>query len=468
VVRRAKLSVAAIKASELEGYRRIDAEHYQPRYLEMARRFEELKSLAETGTLIFHPAEVKRVYGEEGLQLLLAQNIRANRLDFSHVGFLTCEVEPEIRQNKLKAGDVVMTRSGANVGDAAFYDGSPAPIYASADCLVIRSQAIPGAYLSTFLNTDLGRALVRRGIYGAAQPHIAPDYLRSLRIPRDERTEQIVEQKLKQAKVKAEESEVLYARAQALLTAELGLDRLDLSEGLYSVRRASEALQAERIDAEHFRPKYYRVMDALEALKPKALVPLGSLASTLTNGHTPLHHSLDVGEILFLTAEHVFDFRINFDSDKRILVEHHETELARTQLREGDVLITIKGRVGNAAVVEHLFTPTNINQDVALLRLKPGYHPYYIAGFLNSAAGKALTEQVCTGQINPFLGLGNLSQVLIPIFEEARMTELGQELQQKVEQAYQARQGAKRLLAEARTEVERMIEEAQTCQVSKT
>ena len=51
-------------------------------------------------------------------------------------------------------------------------------------------------------------------------------------------------------------------------------------------------------------------------------------------------------------------------------------------------------------------------------------------------------------------------KVLIPIFDEPRMVELGQKLQWHVEQAYLARQDAKRLLAEARTEVERMIEAA--------
>jgi len=376
----------------------------------------------------------------------------------------------ELKRSQLRTSDVLLTITGVSYGKAAYVPSSlgEANINQHSVRMALKPDVLP-EYVAMFLNCRFGRLQTDRKITGGTRPALDYQEIRSIQIPVPPLHEQEAIRSILQASEQQRSyARNLYTQAQALLTAELGLDRLDLSEGLYSVRRASEALQAERIDAEHFRPKYYRVMDALEALKPKALVPLGSLASTLTNGHTPLHHSLDVGEILFLTAEHVFDFRINFDSDKRILVEHHETELARTQLREGDVLITIKGRVGNAAVVEHLFTPTNINQDVALLRLKPGYHPYYIAGFLNSAAGKALTEQVCTGQINPFLGLGNLSQVLIPIFEEARMTELGQELQQKVEQAYQARQGAKRLLAEARTEVERMIAGAQTCQVSKT
>ncbi len=121
-------------------------------------------------------------------------------------------------------------------------------------------------------------------------------------------------------------------------------------------------------------------------------------------------------------------------------------------------MITIKGRVGNAAVVYDLPTATNINQDVALLRFRSGIHPWYIAGFLNSPVGKALMEQIATGQINPFLGLGNLTQIKVPIFDEKRMNELGEKIRKTVEKAEAARQEAKRLLAEAKEEIEKMIE----------
>ncbi|MBN1236652.1 MAG: restriction endonuclease subunit S [Methanotrichaceae archaeon] len=195
----------------------------------------------------------------------------------------------------------------------------------------------------------------------------------------------------------------------------------------------------------------------MKALNPRQIVLFGDLLDKLTNGHTPLHHDLSVGDISFLTAEHVFDFRINFNSEKRILTEHHEKELKRTQLHEGDILITIKGRIGNAAIVEHLPGPTNINQDVALLRLKPGYNPYYVVAFLNSAAGKALVDQICTGQINPFLGLGNLSQIRIPIFDQGKMDQLGDKIRNIISQAYQTQRNAELLLEEAKRRVEQMI-----------
>jgi len=131
------------------------------------------------------------------------------------------------------------------------------------------------------------------------------------------------------------------------------------------------------------------------------------------------------------------------------------------------LLVTIKGRIGNAAVVSHLPGQANINQDVALLRLKEAYHPYYVAAFLNSEAGKLLTEQICTGQINPFLGLGNLKQVPVPVFEPERMSEIGNKVKERVETAYQAEQEAHRLLEKAKQRVEEMVlgDDTQTSEV---
>jgi hypothetical protein len=84
--------------------------------------------------------------------------------------------------------------------------------------------------------------------------------------------------------------------------------------------------------------------------------------------------------------------------------------------------------------------------------------PYYVVGFLNSPAGKTLMEQIATGQINPFLGLGNLAKVRIPIFNDKHMKAIGENIRQTVNKGYQAKEDAKRLLAEAKAEVERLIE----------
>jgi len=169
--------------SRIEQSLRMDGEYYQPLYLHYANITLSGETL-ETNTAITHPIEIKRVYEKSGVQILLAQNIRYNRLDFSTVVYMPLSVVNQISRNKLSVDDVVMTRSGANFGDAAVYKGVPSEIYACADCLIIRPRDIPGGYLSTYLNTKIGRALLTRGAYGMAQPHIAPNYLYTMRLPR--------------------------------------------------------------------------------------------------------------------------------------------------------------------------------------------------------------------------------------------------------------------------------------------
>ena len=143
---------------------------------------------------------------------------------------------------------------------------------------------------------------------------------------------------------------------------------------------------------------------------------MNELLTSLTNGHTPLRHNLEEGEVPFLCAEHVTNFQISFDSEKRILLRHHQGELSRTALCDGDVLLTIKGRVGNAALVDRVTTPVNINQDVALLRLNNRLPVWYVLAFINSAFGQLQVKQLSTGAINPFLGLANVRRLEVPEF----------------------------------------------------
>ncbi len=213
-------------------------------------------------TTITHPTEIKRVYEGSGAQILLAQNIRHNRLDFSAMVYMPQSVVDLIARNELRPDDVVMTRSGANFGDAAVYKGTPPGIYACADCLIIRPKGVPGGYLSTYLNTEIGRALLTRGAYGMAQPHIAPSYLYTMRVPRFSKAfEHEIDGMVVASNECRERSKTLYAEAEGLLLAELGLERLDLSHQATYTAQFSGAWAAGRLDAEYFQPRYERVED---------------------------------------------------------------------------------------------------------------------------------------------------------------------------------------------------------------
>lgn len=446
-----KLSISTVRLSALEGAKRVDADFYQPHYLEMVKRLSRYPKLAEYEPTVIHPVEVKREYEDEGLQLLFAQNIKPNRLDFSHVAFLPASLEAIIRKNKLQVGDVLVTRTGANYGDAACYLGKPSPLYASAHCLVIRASEVPGPYLATFFNTDTGRALLKRGAYGTSQPELAPDYIRSLRVPRDTTIEKQVEEKTAAAAKEFERADNFYAQAQQLLLETLGLDTLQLDDCVpQSIRQVSEVLSARRMDAEYFQEKYDRVLSHLER---EGALPLGQLIAPIVNGFDCRDWS-DYGTIYI----RVGDIRPEWvDLGNALTVSMKAADVKKdVHLKEGDVLFTRKGTFGVSAVARGQDIDCLISSEIMRLRLKDQSQllPEALSAFLNSQAGYLQVERYVHGHSHYSISQPDLRRLLIWLPPK----ELQKDIQLSILHGHEARRHAEKLLAEAKAEVERLIE----------
>ena len=256
---------SSVQLAALPGTLRLDAEYYQPEYLAFARATQDGQPLRDVVQGVLHPVEITRIYTEAGVRILLAQNIRQNYLDHAVAAFMPESVRTPLARNRLRPGDVVMTRSGANFGDAACYLDDPADIFACADCLIIRPESIPGGYLSTFFNTRMGRGLLTRGAYGAAQPHIAPSYLKDLLIPRFNDIETAVHANVVEADSLRRKAIAIYHEAEALLTAALGLGRADLTPRVFYEASYAHAAAAARLDAEYFSPRMQNVIETLSA-----------------------------------------------------------------------------------------------------------------------------------------------------------------------------------------------------------
>ncbi|HKB97198.1 MAG TPA: hypothetical protein VKD23_00290 [Terriglobales bacterium] len=285
------------------------------------------------------------------------------------------------------------------------------------------------------------------------------DQLRVVRLS-DDLEEKIIKQ-VQKAKTHFEESESAFNRAAGVLLKALDLINWQPPSRLTYVRRFSDVRASTRMDAEHYREEFYAATRRLKEAGAIRFIPVDELLNMLTNGHTPLHHDLEVGNVPFLCAEHVSNFEVHYDTDKRILLEQHQLELARTALHNRDVLLTIKGRVGNAAMVENLPGPANINQDVALLRLNNRLPAWFVLAFVNSLFGQLQVRQLSTGGINPFLGLSNVRQLQIPEFEPKLMDQIAKNTEVLVKSARSDRQQAYSLLAMATRTVDLAVEQGE-------
>lgn len=442
----------------------MDSEFYRPEFLVRDKELSHIP-LRSFGQLAFiTDGEHGSVpYSKTGVRYLTAENIQQGDVDVSEVRYVDEWVNKRNARAAVKAGDILISIKGT-LGQVAVAEEWLPPANMNRDVAIakIRSLHLRSEFLAAFLLSRFGQFQALREGSGGVQQMITLERLRTIKIPLLEtQAQENIALLWRMAATWRRSSKAFYSSAQRVLEQELGVAKIDLSRSFGHKVSLSEIFQVRRWDSEFYKPKYQRVIEAvLKARKVRVekFVPVGQLFSYLTNGHTPLHHDLKVGKVLFLTAEHVSDFRLDFGTDKRILQRHHETELARTALRDGDVLVTIKGKVGNCAVVRNCPQAANINQDIALIRLREGVHPYFFAAWFNSQMGKQLVEQRSTGGINPFLGLGNLRGMPFPVISQKEQQRIGDLVQETVENAYSAEREATNLLEQTKRRVEKLIE----------
>lgn len=440
---------------------RIDPEYYQPRNLELASILSSKKP-AYLGSFSFvtDGIHASPLFAPgSGIRYISAKSVRDGFFDIDNTEEISPAFHKANPRTALRNGDVIISSVGT-IGFCAVVSGEMLPANCDRHVGIVRvrdKEQVDPHYLCAFLNSKYGRYQTLREATGNVQLNLFIYSIAKLQIPLLAQHKEIGEL-VRQSLSYRDEAGKLYALASSVFMEWLKIPAPDLEAELAYDTSVGALILRDRWDSGFFRPKYRRVVKSLLGGKVKKVGSMSSVIASLTNGHTPLRHDLSEGSVVFLTAEHVHDFRIEYESDKRILDKHHKGELARTALKNGDILLTIKGKVGNCAIVNDLDKPTNINQDVALLSLRPGVDKHYVAAWLNSLLGKEMVNQFSTGGINPFLGLGNIRKLPFPFADVKDCTAIGAKVQEFVEAGQKALAESKRAFREAVALVESMIE----------
>ena len=172
-----------------------------------------------------------------------------------------------------------------------------------------------------------------------------------------------------------------------------------------------------RLDAEHYQKKF--------SLNKKKLIKFGTapllklLSQPVITGHTPSMkiESYYGGNISFVKTDNLREFEISGEFTHCLSKSGNEV-IKKTSLKRDDLLITIIGAthkiIGRAALVRKENLPANINQNIALIRLKKRYSPEFLSVYLNSDIGRlALWHQSRqTEQVN--LNCREVEKVLVP------------------------------------------------------
>ncbi|MGQ9847785.1 MAG: hypothetical protein ACUVQP_09865, partial [Bacteroidales bacterium] len=168
-----------VKLSELEGAKRIDAEYYQPEYLEIAKILQNrpYKKFMEVVSNIINGAEI-REYVKEGLAYLRVSDIKEFFIDLSSV--VRISKDSRIKQNiKLKENDILLSRSGS-LAIAAIATPDLSDSVISSHLMRISVKRVNPYFLVAFLNSKFGKSQIMQRNNGAVVPEINHPSLRSV------------------------------------------------------------------------------------------------------------------------------------------------------------------------------------------------------------------------------------------------------------------------------------------------
>lgn len=221
----------------------------------------------ESNPTIIHPHEINRSYVEDnGIWFFRAQNNRPMMIDSSNKVFISNEDANSLSKNLLKNHDVIVTRTGANAGDCALFEHKELAV-ASSHTFIVRSEKWPHSYLTTFFNSKYGRTQILVSRYGAAQPEVAPYYLRSIWIPEfSGELYHEIEKQFNAAQKAINSAHDCLEHAENALLGALGLKNWVPPTPLSYVRSSSDAFETGRFDAEYFHPAKSSALEILQSL----------------------------------------------------------------------------------------------------------------------------------------------------------------------------------------------------------
>lgn len=441
-----------IQKSQLEGAHRLDAEYYQPEYLEVAKILKKYQPLKDFVSDIIHPQEVKREYSEDGYLFVLSQNLRENYLDFSNKFYISDDIAKQISKNLLDEGDIVTVRTG-NIGLSAVISGFEKKVYASADIIVIKNPKVSSFYVSTFLNSKFGRLYLNRIIYGALQPHITPKLLGEIPIPlQDEVSIKNIHKIVEIALEGFRQSEFLYSQAENLLLEELDLKNFEVEDDLSYIVNLSEVKSAHRVDAEYFQPKYEKL---IKRIKEKVKIQELKIIATTRRGSLIDPKFYDVVEgTPYIRGKDFSSGRL--EKSGLVYISKNFRPKNEIKVNSGDLVFALIGSVGTSALVSEEFNNSFISNNTGkiVIKNKKETLPEYLAIVLDSIVGKLQFEKEISQTAQPKISDSQVNNFYIPILSKTTQ----QKIAELVKKSHEARSKAKQFLEQAKQKVEELID----------
>lgn len=437
------ITYSIIQKSKLEGALRLDAEYYQPEYLEVAQKLSKAKNIADLTSDIRYGLYVEPEYKEVGVDFVRAMNLLNFWIDGKILKIDESKVPPAYR---LKTGDSLIVRSGANTGSV----GLVYPKFQNATfgsyTIRLRFNRVNPFFAATFLNSKYGTLQTKRFQTGMAQPNLNIPNIKEIKIPTisDDDQEKIEKLCLEIEKLK-EQSESLYSQAEDLLLEELELKDFEIEDILSYIVNFSEIKFAHRADAEYFQPKYKKIINSLGKDKKilKTIAKRKTKRSKLIKENN--YRYIEISDINISNGEASFNVIQGSDLpvNAKIKIDGGELIISKVRPMRGAVAVIPDDWSGNF-IASGAFSIFEVGSPLR----------EYVQVVLRSIIGKLQLEKPTTGTSYPTVTDEDVENLFIPILPKPTQ----QKIADLVQKSHEAHSKAKQLLEQTKSEVENLIE----------
>lgn len=454
------LEVSVINIKNLERSIRFDAEFYSKENLRIESfikkgKFEALTELVKVSD--GNHMSISEKFTTEGVPYYRGQDIHSFFIENSTpicIDEQTFNL-PVMKRSHLKKGDVLLSIVGTIGKLGLVYSNLKATC--SCKLAILRPSKISAEFLSIFLSSKFGNNQIKKYTRGAVQMGLILDDFDQLLIPKLSTNFQAkIENIVKSAHQRLEQSQSLYAQAEALLLSELGLQDWQPSEAnTAEVSLVDSFLSSGRLDAEYYQPKYDELLEKITHIDNEPLINLVTIGKSIETGSEAYS---DEG-VPYIRVSDISKFGIE-QPTTRISNDYYlrnKTLLDKLKVKKNTILLSKDGSIGIAYTVHE---DLDMLTSGALLHLKiknKRVLPDYLTLVLNSNVVQQQAERDGGGSIIVHWRVSEIEKVIIPILSE----DIQGQISNFVCQSQAAQAESKRLLALAKEAVEVAIEQSE-------
>ncbi len=263
-------------------------------------------------------------------------------------------------------------------------------------------------------------------------------------------------------RTKEQEAKDLLDSIDDYLLSELGIERPERTENGRFFYTSFKEIEGKRIDPYYNHPYFKKAYNSLHKT-PYPVLRLGQLSTLIASGSTPPSGGEDYttkeNGIMFVRSGDITNDCNIIDSSDMLYItkECHNTKMRQSQLRYGDILIAIVGATIGAVNIYNYSAEANINQAIALVRLKSGINELFITEQLRSSIGRLNLEHQKRPVARANINLDEIAQMELILPPLEIQDKIAENIQSIRDQAKYLQQEAKEIINNAKQKIEQMI-----------